>query len=36
MSHSWDRWKDDALWLTPYFSVGAWFSMALIFLPLAL
>jgi hypothetical protein len=36
MSHSWDRWKDDALWLTPYFSVGAWLSMALIFLPLAL
>lgn len=32
-SHSWDRWRDDALWLTPYFSVGAWFSMALIFLP---
>ncbi len=36
MSHSWERWKDDALWLTPYFSVGVWFSMALIFLPLAL
>lgn len=35
-SHSWDRWKDDALWLTPYFSVGAWFSMTLVFLPLAL
>jgi hypothetical protein len=35
ISHSWDRWRDDALWLTPYFSVGAWFSMALIFLPLA-
>ncbi|MEZ5501621.1 MAG: hypothetical protein R3E50_02790 [Halioglobus sp.] len=34
MSHSWDRWRDDALWLTPYFSVGAWFSMAIIFLPL--
>ncbi|MEZ5570941.1 MAG: hypothetical protein R3E64_02870 [Halioglobus sp.] len=36
LSHSWDRWKEDALWLTPYFSVGAWFSMALIFLPFAL
>ena len=34
-SHSWDKWRDDALWLTPYFSVGVWFSMALIFLPLA-
>jgi len=33
LSHSWERWKDDALWLTPYFSVGAWFSMAIIFLP---
>lgn len=36
ISHSWDRWKDDALWLTPYFSVGAWISMALVFLPMAL
>lgn len=36
LSHSWDHWRDDALWLTPYFSVGAWFSMALVFLPLAI
>lgn len=36
ISYSWDRWKDDALWLTPYFSVGAWISMALVFLPMAL
>ncbi len=36
ISHSWDSWRDDALWLTPYFSIGAWFSMALVFLPLAL
>ena len=35
ISHSWDSWRDDALWLTPYFSIGAWFSMALVFLPLA-
>jgi hypothetical protein len=35
ISHSWDRWRDDAMWLTPYFSIGAWFSMALVFLPLA-
>lgn len=27
----WDSWKDDALWLTPYFSAGAWISMALVF-----
>jgi hypothetical protein len=36
LSHSWDKWRDDALWLTPYFSIGAWFSMALVFLPLAI
>ena len=36
ISYSWDRWKDDALWLTPYFSVGVWISMALVFLPMAL
>lgn len=36
LSHSWDKWRDDALWLTPYFSIGAWFSMAFIFLPLAI
>jgi hypothetical protein len=35
LSHSWEHWKDDALWLTPYFSIGAWLSMALVFLPLA-
>lgn len=32
-SHSWDRWKDDAVWLTPYFSAGVWFSIALVFVP---
>lgn len=35
-SHNWDHWRDDALWLTPYFSVGAWFSMGIVLLPLAL
>jgi len=35
-SHSWETWRDDALWLTPYFSVGAWFSMCLAFLSFAL
>ena len=34
--HSWDNWRADALWLTPYFSVGVWISMALVFVPLAL
>ena len=32
-SHSWEKWKDDAAWLTPYFSAGAWISMALVFVP---
>jgi hypothetical protein len=32
-THSWDRWKDDALWLTPYFSGGVWISMALVHVP---
>jgi hypothetical protein len=36
MSRNWESWRDDALWLTPYFSVGAWISMGLVFLPLAL
>ena len=35
-NHSWDKWRDDALWLTPYFSIGAWFSMCLAFLAFAL
>jgi len=30
---SWTGWKDDARWLTPYFSAGAWISMALVFAP---
>lgn len=34
--HSWEKWKDDAIWLTPYFSVGVWISMALVFVPLTL
>lgn len=32
-SHNWESWKDDAIWLTPYFSAGAWISMALVFVP---
>ena len=32
-SHSWESWKDDALWLTPYFSAGVWISIALVFVP---
>lgn len=29
-SGQWAAWKEDALWLTPYFSVGAWFSIAMV------
>lgn len=32
-SGSWAAWKADALWLTPYFSVGVWISMALVWVP---
>lgn len=33
--HTWEKWHDDALWLTPYFSIGVWISMALVLVPLA-
>ncbi len=33
---TWEKWQDDALWLTPYFSVGVWISMALVLVPLIL
>jgi hypothetical protein len=29
----WSAWKADALWLTPYFSVGAWVSLAIVCVP---
>jgi hypothetical protein len=32
-SGSWDAWKADALWLTPYFSVGVWVSIAMVLVP---
>jgi hypothetical protein len=32
-SGSWAAWKADALWLTPYFSIGVWISIALVFVP---
>lgn len=28
-SRQWAAWKEDALWLTPYFSLGAWFSIGM-------
>ena len=30
---SWAAWKADALWLTPYFSVGVWLSIAMVCVP---
>jgi len=32
-SGSWNAWKADALWLTPYFSVGVWISIAMVCVP---
>jgi len=32
----WEKWQDDALWLTPYFSFGVWVSLSLGLLPLIL
>lgn len=32
-SGDWSAWKADALWLTPYFSVGVWVSIAMACVP---
>jgi len=32
-SGNWAAWKADALWLTPYFSVGVWISIAMACVP---
>jgi hypothetical protein len=32
-SGSWAAWKADAMWLTPYFSLGVWVSIAMVFVP---
>ncbi|WAC75567.1 hypothetical protein OU995_13045 [Roseateles sp. SL47] len=32
-SGRWEAWKADALWLTPYFSVGVWISIAMACVP---
>lgn len=34
-SGNWVSWKADALWLTPYFSVGVWASIAMACIPSA-
>ena len=32
----WEKWRDDAAWLTPYFTLGVWFSLGLVLVPGAL
>lgn len=32
-SGNWSAWKADALWLTPYFSIGVWISIAMVWVP---
>lgn len=33
IDREWTLWRRDALWLTPYFTVCVWFSLALAFVP---
>ncbi len=33
VDRNWDSWWRDALWLTPYFTVCVWLSLALAFVP---
>jgi hypothetical protein len=33
IDRDWTLWRRDALWLTPYFTVCVWFSLALAFVP---
>lgn len=35
-NQSWEHWREDALWLTPYFSLGVWISLGLVLVPLVL
>ena len=30
VTHSWDQWRPEVLWMTLYFSVGVWTSLALV------
>jgi hypothetical protein len=32
-SGNWAAWRADALWLTPYFSVDVWISIAMVCIP---
>ena len=33
VERDWELWRRDALWLTPYFTVCVWLSLALAFIP---
>ena len=33
VSHHWDHWRGEALWMTSYFSVAVWLSIALALVP---
>ena len=33
VSHSWDIWKTEVVWMSLYFSVAVWLSVALIHAP---
>jgi len=34
VSHRWEDWRSEVVWMTLYFSVGVWFSLWLVRLPL--
>lgn len=33
VTHSWDEWHPEIPWMSLYFSVGVWFSLALVHIP---
>jgi hypothetical protein len=33
VEHDWAKWREDALWLTLYFTVAVWISVALAHIP---
>jgi len=33
VQRDWDLWRQDAAWLTPYFTICVWFSLSLAHVP---
>lgn len=33
VSHRWDQWRTEVVWMTAYFSVAVWMSIALVLMP---